>query len=142
MILPDLNVLLYAADSTSVRHPIAKAWLEKAINESGEEVGLPWVVHLGFLRLTTSAKIFPNPMTVEQSLGWLDHLWAAPNVVSLNPGRAHAGLLRHLLLTVGTGGNLTTDAHLAALALEHDARVVTGDRDFLRFPGLRVEFPY
>ncbi len=142
MILPDLNVLLYAADSTSVRHPAAKAWLESAINGSGEEVGLPWVVHLGFLRLTTSAKVFPHPMSVEQSLEWLDHLRSAPQVVPLNPGRAHAGILRHLLLTVGTGGNLTTDAHLAALALEHDAKIVTGDRDFLRFPGLKVEFPY
>jgi predicted nucleic acid-binding protein len=62
--------------------------------------------------------------------------------VALNPGKAHAGLLRHLLLTVGIGGNLTSDAHLAALALEHDARIVTGDRDFLRFPGLKVVFPY
>jgi len=142
VILPDLNVLLYAADSTSVRHEVARLWLEKAINESGEEIGLAWVVHLGFLRLTTSAKVFPHPMTVEEALEWLDYLRAAPSVVALNPGRAHAGILRHLLLTVGTGGNLTTDAHLAALALENDARVVTGDRDFLRFPGLKVEFPY
>lgn len=142
MILPDLNVLLYAADSTSARHAVAKGWLEKAVNDSGEEVGLPWGVHLGFLRLTTSAKVFPNPMSVEESLEWLDHLRAAPLVVSLNPGKAHAGILRHLLLTVGTGGNLTTDAHLAALALEYDATIVTGDRDFLRFPGLRVQFPY
>jgi len=142
MILPDLNVLLYAADSTSARHQVAKSLLEEAINTSGEEVGLPWVIHLGFLRLATSAKVFPNPMTVEQALEWLDHLRAAPTVVALNPGKAHAGILRHLLLTVGTGGNLTTDAHLAALALEHDAKILTGDRDFLRFPGLKVAFPY
>jgi toxin-antitoxin system PIN domain toxin len=142
MILPDLNLLLYAADSSSARHEVAKSWLEKAVNESVEEIGLAWVVYLGFLRLTTSSKVFPHPMTVEQSLEWLDHLREAPAVVPLNPGRAHAGILRHLLLTVGTGGNLTTDAHLAALALEHDARVITGDRDFSRFPGLRVDFPY
>jgi toxin-antitoxin system PIN domain toxin len=141
VILPDLNLLLYAADSSSARHQVAREWLEAAVNGL-EEVGLPWVVHLGFLRLTTSPKIFPRPMTVDQSLKWLDHLRGAPNVVPLNPGKAHAGLLRHLLLVVGTGGNLTTDAHLAALALEHDARVITGDRDFLRFPGLKVEFPY
>lgn len=141
MILPDLNILLYAVDSTSVRHSVAKAWLEKAVN-GVEEVALPWVVHLGFLRLTTSARAFPHPMTVEQSLEWLDHFRSAPTVVTLNPGKAHAGILRHLVLTVGTGGNLTTDAHLAALALEHDAKIATGDRDFLRFPGLKVEFPY
>ena len=141
MILPDLNILLYAADSTSIRHQAAKGWLEKAVNGI-EEVGIPWVVHLGFLRLTTSAKVFAKPMSVEESLEWLDHLWSAPTVVPLNPGKAHNGLLRHLLLILGTGGNLTTDAHLAALALEHDATVVTGDRDFLRFPGLKVVFPY
>jgi len=142
MIVPDLNVLLYAVDSSSVRHQVAKAWLERAINESGHEIGVPWVVHLGFLHLTTSVKVFPHPMAVEQSLAWLDHLHSSPSVVSINPGRAHAGILRHLLLTVGTGGNLTTDAHIAALALENDATIATGDRDFLRFPGLKVEFPY
>lgn len=60
----------------------------------------------------------------------------------LNPGKAHLGILGHLLLAAGTGGNLTTDAHLAALCLEQDATIVTGDRDFLRFPGLRVELIY
>jgi toxin-antitoxin system PIN domain toxin len=141
MILPDLNVLLYAADASSVRHEVARNWLEQAVNGI-EEVGLPWVVHLGFLRLATSAKVFPRPMGVDQALEWLDHFRSAPTVVALNPGKAHAGILRHLLLVVGTGGNLTTDAHLAALALEHDAKIATGDRDFLRFPGLKVEFPY
>ena len=113
-----------------------------AVNHSGDEIGLPWMVRLGFLRLTTSARVFPRPLTVEQALAWLDGLRQAPSVIALNPGKAHAGILRHLLLAGGTGGNLTADAHLAALALENDAVVVTGDRDFLRFPGLRVEFPY
>ena len=141
MILPDLNVLLYAVDATSPRHGVAKAWLEEAVN-SGEEIGLPWVVHLGFLRLTTSPKVFAQPLSVEQALEWLDHFRAAPSVVSLNPGAGHTAILRHLLLIAGTGGNLTTDAHLATLALEHDALFVTGDRDFLRFAGLRLHFLY
>jgi predicted nucleic acid-binding protein len=60
----------------------------------------------------------------------------------IEPGRGHAAILRHLLLCVGTGGNLTTDAHLAALALEQDATIVTGDRDFQRFPGLGLKLLY
>lgn len=138
MIVPDLNILLYAVDETSSRHEAAKAWLEEAVN-SGEEVGLPWAVHLGFLRLTTSPKVFAQPLSVDQALAWLDHLRSAPSVVPLNPGNGHSGILRHLLLITGTGGNLTTDAHLAALALENDALFVTGDRDFQRFAGLRVK---
>jgi toxin-antitoxin system PIN domain toxin len=142
VIVPDLNLLLYAVDESSARHTVAKAWLEQVINDSGEEVGLPWVVHLGFLRLTTNPKVFPRPLALEQALEWLDHLRAAPSVVPLNPGPGHAGILRHLLLIAGTGANLTTDAHLAALALENDATLATGDRDFLRFAGVKVVFPF
>lgn len=142
MIIPDLNLLLYAVDASSPRHAVAKAWLEETVNDSGQEVGIPWVVHLGFLRLTTSAKVFPKPLTIEQSLGWLDHLRAAPSVVPVEPGRGHAAILGHLLLVVGSGGNLTTDAHLAALALENDALFVTGDRDFQRFQGLKLHHPF
>ncbi|HAP42708.1 MAG: hypothetical protein A2087_04035 [Spirochaetes bacterium GWD1_61_31] len=139
MTIPDLNILLYAMDATSARHEAAKAWLESSLNEASDELGLAWVVHLGFLRLSTSARVFPQPLPVDQACAWLDHLREHPAVVPLNPGKAHAGILRHLLLVLGTGGNLVTDAHLAALALENDASLVTGDRDFLRFPGVRVQ---
>lgn len=139
MIIPDLNVLLYAADRSSDRHGEAKIWLEEIMNEGSDEVGLPWAVHLGFLRLTTSRKVFSRPLTVEEACLWIDHLRAHASCIPLNPGLAHAGILRHLLLSVGTGGNLVTDAHLAALALEQDAVLVTGDRDFLRFPGLKTK---
>ncbi len=138
MIIFDLNVLLYAVDSLSVRHEEAKSILERTLNDRKERVGLPWAVHLGFLRLVTSPKVFPRPLSVNDACSWLDHLRGNPSVVALNPGTAHAGILRHLLLVAGTGGNLTTDAHIAALALEHDAVVATGDRDFQRFPGLRT----
>ncbi len=138
MIIFDLNVLLYAVDGSSVRHEEAKSFLERTLNDRKEQVGLPWAVHLGFLRLVTSPKVFPRPLSVDDACAWLDHLRRHPAVAALNPGTAHAGILRHLLLAAGTGGNLTTDAHIAALALEHDAVVVTGDRDFQRFPGLRT----
>ncbi|WP_304224751.1 TA system VapC family ribonuclease toxin [Gracilinema caldarium] len=140
MIIPDLNILLYAVDSSSIRHQEAKNWLEKTINSGKEIIGIPWIVHLGFLRLTTSPKIFPRPLSIDTACMWMDSLKSNPSVVSVEPGKAHASLLRHLLLVVGTAGNLVSDAHLAALALEKDATIVTGDRDFLRFQGLKVTF--
>jgi len=139
VIIPDLNVLLYAVDRSSAHHGEAKGWLESVLNDASDEVGIPWAVHLGFLRLTTSKKVFAHPLTVEDGCEWLNHLLSHPSCIALNPGPAHGALLRHLLLSVGTGGNLVTDAHLAALALEHDAVLVTGDRDFLRFPGLKTK---
>lgn len=142
MIIPDLNVLLYAVDADSARHERASAWLEKAVNGGEQEIGLPWAVILGFLRLTTSSRVFARPLSIEQALEWIRDLAARPSVRILDPGKAHLGILGHLLLASGTGGNLTTDAHLAALCLEQDAVIVTGDRDFQRFPGLRVELLY
>lgn len=142
MILPDLNVLLYAVDADSARHERAAAWLADTVNGGAEEIGLPWAVILGFLRLSTSNRVFPRPLSVEQALEWIRSLTAQPSVRILDPGKAHLGILGHLLLASGTGGNLTTDAHLAALCLENDAAVATGDRDFRRFPGLRVELLY
>lgn len=142
MILPDLNVLLYAVDADSARHERAASWLEETVNGGAEEIGLPWAAILGFLRLSTSSRVFPRPLSVEQALGWIRELAAQPSVRILDPEKAHLGILGHLLLAYGTGGNLTTDAHLAALCLEHDAAVATGDRDFRRFPGLRVELLY
>ena len=142
MIIPDLNVLLYAVDAQSSRHIIAREWLESVLNDGKEEIGLPWVVHLGFLRLATSHRVFSKPLSVEAACQWLDHLRESPLVVPVEPGAAHAGILKHLLLALGTGNNLVTDAHLAALALENDARLVTGDRDFLRFPGINLHLLY
>jgi len=142
VILPDLNVLLYAVDADSARHDRATAWLEEVVNGGTEEIGLPWAVILGFLRLSTSNRVFPRPLSVQQSLEWIRDLAARPSVRILDPGKTHLGILGHLLLASGTGGNLTTDAHLAALCLENDSSIATGDRDFLRFPGLRVELLY
>lgn len=138
MTIPDLNVLLYAVDRSSAKHEEAKSFLERLLNDGRERAGLPWAVHLGFLRLTTSPKVFARPLSIAEACAWLDGFRAHPAVTAVDPGPAHAGILRHLLLASGTGGNLTTDAHIAALALERDATVATGDRDFARFPGLKT----
>jgi predicted nucleic acid-binding protein len=79
---------------------------------------------------------------VEEACSWLDEFEALPSVTMVHPGKAHSGFLRHLLYSLGTGGNLVTDAHLAALALEHDATIATADRDFQRFPGLKVKIVF
>lgn len=135
MKLVDANLLIYAVDETSARHDAARSWLETALS-SAETVALPWVSLLAFVRLSTRAVVFENPLTAEEALEVVDGWLAQPNVVVPNPGRRHAALLRELLAAVGTGGNLVTDAHLTALAIEHGAELWSYDADFSRFPGL------
>jgi uncharacterized protein len=132
----DLNLLLYAVNRDSPRHAAARAWLEQAL--SGDEpVGLPWVVLLGFLRVATSERILPHPLTATQALGVVDGWLAQPPVVVPAPGDGHWRVLRELLRVAGAAGNLTTDAHLAALAIEQGAELCSTDADFARFRGLR-----
>ena len=135
MKLPDVNVLLYAVNSASPQHAVAKQALQQAFTEG--DVGLPWAVLLGFLRLTTRSGILSNPLTVEDALqvvhSWLDH----PAATTLAPGERHAAILSRLLIGVGQGGSLVSDAHLAAMAIEHNAELLSFDRDFARFAGLR-----
>lgn len=132
----DLNLLLYAINRRGPHHRAAKAWLETAL--SGDEtVALPWVVVLGFLRLSTSARVFTTPLEPDQAVQVVDGWLASPTVELLDPGSAHWSLLRELLLDAGTAGNLTTDAHLAALAIERGAELCSTDTDFARFPKLR-----
>lgn len=142
MIIPDLNILLYAVDEDSIRHHQALSWLEETVNHGHEPIGLPLVIILGFIRLSTNSKVFNSPLSVQEALDWINDFRKARNVQELHPGNAHLGILGHVLLAAGTGGNLTTDAHLAALALEHDATIASGDRDFLRFSGLKTIFPF
>ena len=140
MKLLDLNVLLYAVNRDSPQHKRAKAWLEKLF-AGDETIGLPWVVILGFLRITTSRRIFPEPLNIAGATAvvddWIDH----PLVVSVYPGAEHWSILRSLLAESGAAGNLTTDAHLAALAIEHGCELVSTDADFGRFRGLRWTNP-
>jgi hypothetical protein len=132
----DLNILLYAANRDSPRHAEAKAWLEDLL--SGEEtVALPWVVLLGFLRLTTNPRVMPRPITVTEAAAVVDGWLAQPSVIALNAGDEHWRILRTLIAASGSAGNLTTDAHLAALAIEHGAELCSTDGDFARFAHLR-----
>lgn len=140
MRLLDVNLLIYAVDEAAPRHRAARAWVEDALSGTGT-VALPLTVLLAFLRLSTRSSLFEHPLTVSAALDVVDGWLAQPCVAVVHPGARHAAVLRDLLTDLGTGGNLVTDAHLAALAIEHGALLCSTDRDFGRFPGLRWADP-
>lgn len=140
MKLVDANILLYAINADAPRHEPARRWLEAALN-GNEPVAFAWAVLLAFLRLSTKARLFRRPLGVEEALELVDQWLARPCAVLVQPTSRHPAVLRRLLTAVGTGGNLTTDAHLAALAIEHGAELCSCDHDFGRFTGLRWHDP-
>jgi len=130
--LIDLNLLIYATNSDSPHHSKACRWVESVL--SGEEtVALAWIVILGFVRITTRPGAFARPLTSEQAFDMVDGWLGRPCVAVLHPGEMHWPILRGLLEQAGTAGNLSTDAHLAALALEYGATLCSSDNDFARF---------
>jgi len=102
-----------------------------------QTVGLPWTTLLAFLRLSTRSAVFTAPLSADQALDIVEEWLALPPVVVVQPGRRHAAVLREMLGSVGTAGNLVPDTHLAALAVEHGAELCSCDPDFSRFPGVR-----
>jgi len=135
-----VNVLLYAVDSASVHHEESLEWLEQSLS-GAETVGLSWVVLLAFIRIATNPAIYPNSLGVDDATAQVQAWLSAPAAVVAAPTARHGEVLRGLLVQTGTAGNLTTDAHLAALAIEHRAAIVSYDRDFGRFEGLRHRLP-
>lgn len=138
MRLPDVNVLLFAVNPAANLHDKARAAMESAYADAAG-VGLAWVALLGFVRLATRSGIFARPLPVDDALGVARTWIEAPQARVLHPTEQHLEVLGRLLLGAGTAGNLTTDAHLAALAIEHGATLLSFDRDFRRFAGLRCE---
>ena len=138
MMFPDVNLLLYSVEEDNPFHATAKAWLEAAFN-SGTGVGLAWLVLVGFVRLSTQSRILRRKLTVTDSLSVMNDWIAHPASKIVQPGPAHGALLGSLLIGAGTAGNLTNDAHLAVLALENNGTVGTFDKDFKRFPGLKID---
>ena len=135
MILIDANLLIYAVNLDAHHHRRVRGWLEDTLS-GATSVGLPWICLLAFVRITTRPGIIAHPLRAEQALGfvasWLDQPFVAP----VAPGSGHWPILRNLLRGTGTAGNLTSDAHVAALAIEYGAAVYSADHDFKRFPGV------
>jgi uncharacterized protein len=136
VIVPDINLLLHAYNTESRVHAAARAWWEKALNDT-RPVGLAWVAVLGFIRIATHPKILSNPMPVSLACSHARAWLSQPYVSMIDPGPRHAEIVFGLFESLGSAGNLTTDAHLAALAIEHQAELHSTDADFSRFSGLR-----
>ena len=140
MILLDANLLLYAYDPSSPHHHAARNWLEKTLS-AREQVGLPWMTLLAFVRISTSPRPLEHPLSLTEAAdivaAWLER----PMVTLLNPSERHWEILRALMTEGQVHGALIMDAHLAALAIEHGAILATTDRDFARFPGLKFFNP-
>ncbi|MEO5960484.1 MAG: type II toxin-antitoxin system VapC family toxin [Opitutaceae bacterium] len=140
MIIPDLNLLIYAHHAADPRHAAARVWWEACLN-GDEPIGLAWVTLLGFMRLTTHRHVLATPLPVATVADLVEEWLDQPVVRVLVPGREHARHCFGFLRKLGVAGNLTTDAHLAALALEYQAELHSTDTDFARFPGLRWRNP-
>ena len=136
MILPDVNVLVHAHNVDSPFHRQARDWWESCL-EGKQGVGLAWVAMLGFVRITTHRRILTNPLDVDSVFERLASWLELPHVHIPHPSKNHFKDLREALSRLGTAGNLTTDAHLAMLAIDQGYVLYTTDSDFRKFPGLR-----
>jgi len=140
VIVVDVNLLLYAVVSGFPQHESARRWWEKMLN-SAVPVGLCGPAVFGFLRIVTNPRILDWPLPVEAATRYVREWLDRPNVRFLTPGPKHLDIAFDLLREAGTAGNLTTDAQLAAMAIEYDAEMLSNDNDFGRFPGLRWANP-
>jgi toxin-antitoxin system PIN domain toxin len=140
MILVDANLLLYAYDSAAPEHAKARRWLEEVLAKP-EPVLFPWNSVHAFLRIASNPRAWKSPLTIQEAQAIVDEWLSLPNVVTPSPGERHWEILRELLADSQCHGPLVSDAVLAALAMEHGAELCTNDRDFSRFPKLRVLNP-
>jgi toxin-antitoxin system PIN domain toxin len=136
----DANLLLYALNRDTPLHTKAKGWLERSL-AADEPVAFSWSVLLAVLRLTTRPGVFRRPLSAGRAFDVVDAWLAEPAARLVTPGPRHLSILRSLLAPLGTAGNLTSDAHLAALAIEQNAQLCSCDSDFARFAGLDWQNP-
>jgi toxin-antitoxin system PIN domain toxin len=140
VVLPDVNVLVYAHREDSPHHAGCRQWVEAVVN-GDEAYGLSELVLSGFLRVVTHPKVFSVPSPLADALEFTEQLRGRPNCVAVAPGPRHWGIFRALCIDAGAKGNLVPDAYLAAMAIESGCEWVTTDRDFSRFSGLRWRHP-
>jgi toxin-antitoxin system PIN domain toxin len=140
VILLDTNLLLYAHNTSSKEHRATVSWIEEILGGQ-VPIGLSWDTILAFLRVSTTPRIFGEPLDVDVAAEIVSDWLRRPNVSIVSPTEQHWEIFSKLLPRSRVRGSLIMDAHLAALAIEHGATLCTNDRDFARFPGLRVEYP-
>lgn len=140
MILPDVNVLIHAVNADSPRNDHIRSWLDDSLSGI-DPVYLPWVVILGFVRITTNPRLFEHPLSLDDAVSYIQTWLERPPVRTADALPGHWERVSSLLQQAGAAGNLTTDAHLAALAIEHGCVLYSTDTDFARFPGLRWRVP-
>lgn len=140
MILPDVNLLVYAYNTAAPHHRAARTWWEDALSGTSS-VGLPWAVMLGFVRIVTHPRVLAPPLPYRDAIGHVRSWLARPAVRVIEPGPRHLDILQQMIEAAGVAGALTTDAHLAALAIENRCELHSNDADFARFPGLRWRNP-
>ena len=136
MTLLDVNVLLYAYDKDAPNHLAAAQWI-KHLFLGSETIGLPWITLWAFMRISTNSRVLNNPKTAHEAFQIVREWLALPGVVVVQPGPRHLELLERLVIDNRAAGPLTTDAALAAMAIEHGATLASTDREFSRFPNLR-----
>lgn len=140
MKIVDINLLIYAINKDAPHHSRAKKWLEDSLSDD-EPFGFAWIVILGFLRIVTNGRIMPAPLTPEVAINLVnDWLQQSPSLIVV-PTHQHWAIFKELIMPLGTAANLTSDAHLAALSIEHGARLYSTDNDFSRFQTLRWTNP-
>lgn len=140
MILVDANILVYAHVKDFEQHERARDWLDAQLAGTAK-VGLPWESLTAYLRLVTNPRVFPEPLLAAQAMAQVDDWMSRPAAWAPGPTDAHATLLAGLLELDGVRADLVPDAHLAAIAIGHGLTLMSNDRDFARFPGLRWENP-
>lgn len=138
--LLDANILLYAYNASDRHHQGARSWLERTFIRP-EPIGLAWTTILAFLRLSTNPRVFEHPFLPAEAVPLVSSWIVRPNVIIPQPGERHWQIFSNLLTEIPARGPLVMDAHLAALAIEHGMELATTDKDFVRFPGLRVINP-
>jgi toxin-antitoxin system PIN domain toxin len=141
LILPDVNILVYAHREDAPDHLKYRAWLEDLVNADAA-YGVCGLVLSGFLRVVTHPKVFSTPSTIRQALAFADQIRGQPNAVPVEPGARHWAIFRRLCGDHDVKGNLVPDAYLAALAIESGCEWLSTDRDFRRFKGLRWRHPF
>ena len=140
MIIPDVNLLVYAPNPDALLYDVARRWWEGLL-DGVENVGVPWAVATGFMRVITIPRVLNYPMSPATGADYVADWFSQRHVAPLNPGDGHLAVSQQNLAVTGSNANLVPDAHIAALTMERDAELHSSDSDFVRFPGLRWRNP-